>query len=145
MLEYNSDTCIIYDGDRPICEMCKGTNQEDVKMILEAKSGWHLARDAANGLRVELDGDLGHEAAQLRQELDRLNQHAGAALEYLNLEDGAKDAFKELRRAFNLVNRFICEDCRVITSSTNFTCSECGGNNVKLAVVRELPATTIGG
>jgi len=38
----------------------------------ERKAGWQLAGDAARGLRVECDGDLGHEAEQIRAERDDL-------------------------------------------------------------------------
>lgn len=84
MLEYCSDTGCIHDGDRDICEMCKSATPEDVVMILESQSGWHLAEDAARGLRVECDGDLGHEAEQIRKQRD-------AALKFIaDLEKEAK-------------------------------------------------------
>lgn len=71
-LEFCSDTCRIYDGDRVVCEMSNESTDKDVKLILEAPSGWHLAGDAARGLKVELDGDLGHEADQIRTRHDEM-------------------------------------------------------------------------
>ena len=74
------------------------------------------------------------------EELKRLNAHADEALEYLNLEDGAKDAFKELRRAFGLVSRFVCTKCGHVQSSVCFAtgCTQCGGD-MKSKVVKERP------
>ncbi|MBI9080869.1 MAG: hypothetical protein JEY79_14160 [Pseudodesulfovibrio sp.] len=73
-----------------------------------------------------------------------LDTYANKALEYLNLEDGDKDAFKELRRAFGLENRFVCVDCGDSQELHHpFTvCHECGGD-IETRVVKI--RTNVGG
>jgi len=50
---------------------------ELVALKVESESGWHLARDAARGLGVECDSDLGHEAEQMNKECDRFRAALG--------------------------------------------------------------------
>jgi len=104
-IEYNSDDCVIYEDDRPICEMCKGTTYKDVKMILEAEGGWHLAEDAARGLGVECDGDLGHEAEQIRKDRDTLRESVEWFLQAFDMPHPASTTLNskslpELRKTF---------------------------------------------
>lgn len=49
-----------------------GLKDENEHHEKEREAGWQLAGDAARGLRVECDGDLGHEAEQIRAERDAL-------------------------------------------------------------------------
>lgn len=81
--------------------------------------------------------------AVIADELERLDNHANEALEYLNLEDpdGVKDAFKELRRAFGLVNRWKCAKCGNIQSSHDLWagCSKCKGKMETVVVRNPLP------
>lgn len=86
-----------------------------------------------------VDNDTMRNVVGYLEELQVINRHAEAALEYLNTEDGREDAFKEMRRALGLVNRFVCADCgdRQEKHRPFAPCHECGGD-IESKVVREL-------
>ena len=56
-----------------LCDVCYWKDRA-LRAEAEKESGWHLAGDAASGLRVLCDGDLGHEAQQIREERDSLRK-----------------------------------------------------------------------
>ena len=61
---------LIADRDSTIASL----KVENTAIRSERDSGWHLADDAARGLGVECDGDLGHEAEQIRKERDSMRE-----------------------------------------------------------------------
>lgn len=81
---------------------------------------------------------------EAKARLLELDTYANKALEFLNLEDGAEDAFKELRRAFGLNNSFVCVECGDCQDCHNpfAPCHECGGD-IETRVIKT--RTNVGG
>tara|TARA_B100000683_G_scaffold232496_1_gene234570 strand:- start:863 stop:1219 length:357 start_codon:yes stop_codon:yes gene_type:complete len=67
----------IRKGDRLGHATMQKIADELVALKVESESGWHLARDAARGLGVECDIDLGHKAEQMNKECERLRAALG--------------------------------------------------------------------